>query len=557
MTIRIITRLGALTLFCYSVLLLSITLNAAPKLDTNHFSYYISSQNKRTHFTGNTVYSDKELISVIKPALDKYSDLSSEKLHKKIGKLINEKYYQDGYVISNVHSVLYNPLTKRMLVNIIEGRINEVIIEESLLKIKYVEGYVNSILDLKPFNVKKAMKYFLLIKQLLGERVDFRLTDLDKKKWANSSDITKNTNLICNTYYKYEGVFSIHNYQTPNDHKENYFDKTLMMRNDSFTMGDLSFRLANPFNTASTSQVLVATSGDSKENKLFLLNKYQINSYGTKLVTSIGYDKLNYTIKKEVKNLQLGIQHPIQVRANTEMFLFSHLMLNHFEFNKKSDEELIYKNEKNQNINIVKLYFGTKIKNVSSLKAEQNYNFSYHVGKARINEYKSDKNEADIIKKNFSNFAFNADFAYKLTEKLKLKFEIDGQYANKDIPKTEDYSQTNTAGGKGMLHLDVSAPRALTSTLQLSYFSNFIHPLFIGLNKYFYYENGIASIRDNEDDKKLKSAKLASIGVGGDLYLVDNVVFNLELNHRIDNKNYDKDLKKLRLFAGLHYFFLF
>ena len=57
------------------------------------------------------------------------------------------------------------------------------------------------------------------------------------------------------------------------------------------------------------------------------------------------------------------------------MFLFSYLMLNHFHFEKKSNEELIYKEEKNQNINAVKLYFGTKIKNISSHKAEQNYRF--------------------------------------------------------------------------------------------------------------------------------------------------------------------------------------
>ena len=557
MTIRMITKLSVFTLFCYSVFLACSTLNASPKLDISNFSYHISSQNKRTHFTGNTVYSDKELLSVIKPILDEYSDLSSNKLHKKIGKLINKKYHQDGYVISNVHSVMFNPLTKHMLVNIIEGRINDVSIDETLLKIKYVEGYVNSILDLKPFNINKAMKYFLLIKQLLGERVDFKLTDLDKKEWDNKKDITKNTNLICNTYYKYEGIFSIHNYQTPNDQKENYFDDALMTRNDSFTMGDLSFRLANPFNTASNSQILVATSGDNKENKLFLLNKYQINSYGTKLVTSIGYNKLNYKIKKEIKNIQLGIEHPIQVRVNTEMFLFSYFLSNHFNFEKKSNEELIYKDEKNQNINAVKLYFGTKIKNISSHKAEQNYRFIYHIGKARTKEYESDKNKSDITNKNFSKFTLNADFAYKLTEKLKINFEIDGQYAKNDIPRTEDYSQTNTTGGKGMLHLDVSAPKALTTTLQISHFSNFIHPLFVGLNKYAYYENGIASIRDAPGNKKIKSAKLSSIGVGGDLYLADNLVFNLELNHRIDNKNYDKELKKLRLFSGLNYFFLF
>ena len=212
---------------------------------------------------------------------------------------------------------------------------------------------------------------------------------------------------------------------------------------------------------------------------LFLLNKYQINSYGTKLVTSIGYNKLNYKIKKEIKNIQLGIEHPIQVRVNTEMFLFSYFMSNHFNFEKKSNEELIYKDEKNQNINAVKLYFGTNIKNISSHKAEQNYRFIYHIGKARTKEYESDKNKSDSTNKNFSKFTLNADFAYKLTEKLKINFEIDGQYPKNDIPRTKDYSQTNITGGKGMLHLDVSAPKALTTTLQLSHFSNFIHPLFV------------------------------------------------------------------------------
>ena len=558
MTMRIIIKLSAVVLFSCGAFSTYAISNASPKLNISDFSKYIFSQNKRTNFIGNTVYSDKELLSIIKPALDEHSDLSSEELHRKIMRLIRDKYHHDGYVISYVHSATFNKFTKSLYVNIIEGRINNTIIEENLLQIKYVQGYINSILDLKPFNINKAMKYFLLIKQLLGERADFKIKPLDHRKVINQADITKNADLICNTYYKYEGVFSIHNYQTPKDHKENYFDSALMTRSDSFTMGDLSFRVANPYNTPATSQILIATSGDDKENRIFLLNKYQINSYGTKLITGAGYDKLNYKIAKETKNIQLGIEQPIQIRGNTEMFLFSNLILNHFRFNKKSNDELIYKTEKNQNINTIKLYLGTRIKNVnSSLNAEQNYNFIYHVGKAKTKEHDTDKNITEITKKNFSKFTLNADFTYKLTEKLKVNFEIDGQYANKEIPRTEDYFQTNTIGGRGMLHLDVSAPKALTSTLQLSHYSNFKHPLFVGLNKYVYYENGVASIRDSSDSKKLKSAKLSSIGLGGDLYLVDNLVFNLELNHRIDDKNYDKELKKLRLFAGLHYFFLF
>ena len=555
MAIKAMLKLSATALFFYSILSICIVSNASSKLDINNFSKYFSSQSNRTNFKGNTVYSDEELLSVIKPALDEYSDLSNEKLHKKIMKLIRDKYNQDGYIISYVHSAAFNKITKSLYVNIIEGRINDIIIEENLLKIKYVKGYVNSILDLKPFNINKAMKYFLLIKQLLGERVDFKMKILDQNGGIYKRDITKNADLICNTYYKYEGIFSIHNYQTPKDHKEHYFDNALMTRSDSFTMGNLSFRVANPFNTAATSQVLFATSGDDKENRIFLLNKYQINSYGTKLVTSVGYDRLNYKIIKETKNIQLGIEQPIQIKGNTEMFLFSNLILNHFKFNKKSDKEAIYSHEKNKNINTTKLYLGTKIKKVSSLNAEQNYYLIYHIGKARIKEYDSGVNE--FTKKNFSKFTLNADFLFKLSEKLKINFEIDGQYANKNIPRTEDYSQNNTIGGKGMLHLEVSAPKALTATLQLSHYSDFIHPLFVGFNKYVYYENGIASIRDTKNSKELKSAKLSSIGLGGDLYLVDNLVFNVEINHRIDDKNYDKELKKLRLFAGLNYFFLF
>ena len=558
MIMRIIITLSTIALFCCSIFSTYAISDASPKLNISDFSKYIFSQNKRTNFIGNTVYSDKELLSIIKPALDEHSDLSNKELHRKIMELIRDKYHQDGYVISHVHSAAFNPLTKSLYINIIEGRLNNIIVEENLLQIKYVQGYFDSILDLKPFNINKAMKYFLLIKQLLGERVDFKIKPLGRGDGIYKTDITKTADLICNTYYKYEGVFSIHNYQTPKDHKENYLDTALLTRGNSFAMGDLSFRVANPLNTAATTQILMATSGDDKENRIFLLNKYQINSYGTKLITSVGYDKLSYKIIKETKNIQLGLEQPIQIRRNTEMFLFSSLMLNNFKFDKKSNDELIYSHEKTQNISTIKLYFGTKIKNVGdSGKTEQTYNFIYHIGKAKSKEHDTGKNITEVTKKNFTKFTLNADFAYKLTEKLKVNFEIDGQYANKDIPRTEDYSQTNAISGKGMLHLDVSAPKALTTTVQLSHYSSLKHPLFVGLNKYVYCENGVASIRRHEDTKKLKSAILSSIGLGVDLYLVDNLVFNVGVNHRIDDKNYDKKLNKLKLFAGLNYFFLF
>jgi hemolysin activation/secretion protein len=503
-------------------------------------------------FRGVSVYTEAELLSAIRSSISSSNlDIKSDEFRSKVMRSITEKYVYDGYILSYAENVSYDQKRDVLDVAVVEGRIDNFIIDGQLLEIKYLKGYIDEIVSMKPFNLNEAGKYFLLIRKLLGSRVDLKIKLLkDKKREGN-----KTADIICTTFYKYDGVFSIHNYQSSSNLTEDARDDiSFMTKSGYFTIGDFSLRAANPYNTPSTVDLMFSTSADKKENNVFLSSKYQINKYGTKLTSGIGYNKFNFHVKKDAKFFQIGLKQPIQYKKHTELILYSTLNFIRFSYIVKDGSKQLIK-QGDQKTSSNKLVSGFKIKHVSALNIEQIYDFGYHIGKAKVDDI-GYKTKHTI---NFQKYTGRVRVLFNLPKKFKLNFEVDGQYAPTSIPITEFYSPATQLNGKGLLYLDVAARSGYTAIAQLSHFSDVAHPLFFGIDKYVYYDYEVAKFKrfNNIEDKTLGSASLGAIGVGTDLYLVDKLVFNIELSQRLTKRHYDDKIPRTRIFAGLRYHFVF
>ena len=495
-------------------------------------------------FKGTDVYDRGQLLSVIRPLFKTDTSIQSKEFQNQLKDLVREKYITDGYILSDVQDILYNKKTDTLEVFVIEGMVSEFFVDDELLKVKYLRGYIDKILSLKPFDINKANKYFLLIKKLLGGSVDFKIKLLKK---AKNGDPTKIADITCNTYNKYEGIFSAHNHTAPSNLKEDHIkDVELMMQGGYFTLGDLTFKVANPYNTPSTTMVTASTSADEKENYAFISNKYQLNKHGTKLVTGFGYSKFNFYKKMNSTVFQIGLEQPLQHKKQMELNLYSNL-------NTSSIKSVIKNSTDKVKDSSNKITAGLYLKHVSALDIEQTYDVAYHVGRAK--KSKSPSLEAENY--GFQKYTDNAKVVFKLPKEIKLNLEIDGQYAPRRIPDTELYTPATILNGKGLLYLDVNARSGYLATVQLSHFTNLSHALFYGLDKYAYYEYDVAKCRSASNDRQIVSASLGAIGAGVDLYLVDKLVLNVEMNQRLSQKNYDNTNSKRRIFAGIKYYFMF
>jgi hemolysin activation/secretion protein len=186
----------------------------------------IDFQLQKVIFDGVTVYKREELISLIRPLIAKNPDFNSKKLQEEVKLAIHKKYIQDGYAGSFAYKVSYNKKKGTLNIFALEGRVSSFYIPKEALRIKYVREYADKILNMRIFNMKEAKPYFVHLRNILGSGSDFHINLLDK---LDEKDISKTIDIFYAIDAKYKGVFSIHNYRTPDEHTENVFKDTELL----------------------------------------------------------------------------------------------------------------------------------------------------------------------------------------------------------------------------------------------------------------------------------------------------------------------------------------
>jgi len=521
---------------------------------SNNIHHFSNKTFNSIRFEGLRVFEYEDLAYIFEPYIDKnIEDINQFRLD--IAQSINLHYMARGYSFSMVSSVEIKG--NELFIQILEGSINNVVVPldfEPIKEIKYLEEYFDKLKTIKPYNEKEAEKYILLIKRLLGPSVTIIPVFLGHDQLDKNDP--KTVDLFIADYKKVNGSFEINNsYNSYISSATTNVQDSIAQNSGYFSMGKLVTKINNPFNSPGNLGTFLTTSGDKKENIIFSQYQHQINSEGTFLKLSGGYDQFHFSNRnKEFITIITGLSHPLILTTRDKLNIFTNLEL--YSLQKKYKDNV----ERDTRSNVGKLVLGTNYELLSFLNSKHEYEVEVHLGKAKLKHLNGNK---ECNNSTFSKITFTGKAEFPLPQNFKLKLNADAKFSNsKNLPIDEGFNAGKSIGGRGFLPSEVFGKNGFQGSIEISHISVFDHPLLTAIDTYAYYD--FAKVT------KLINARsgnnLSSVGIGLDAYLVDNLVINLELNKPIVFNRYElnstKDevntrSKRAKLFAGLKYFFSF
>lgn len=491
-------------------------------------------------------------------------------------KAINQHYIDHGYIFSMVSNC--EIVDRQLSISIVEGSINEVKMpteNEKILEIDYVKDYISQLKSIQPFNIKEAEKHFILLKRLLGRDLTITPVFLDQSNM--SPDDHKIVDLFIFNYKKVKGSFSVDNsyHSSISADDLDVQDVDIAQNSGYFTMGEWRAKINNPYSVPGNLNFYLSSSGDKKENILFAGYSHQVNSKGTQLKLTAGYDQFNFTNRhKDFFTVAVGASHPFLLTNNHQLDLYTTVQFYAADKNYKqavNPDDLsssdVFKaaatlqtmlqnllaEQLNNKSDVTKIIVGGDYE-VKLLKSNNTFVAQAHVGK---NNQRFPSNSSSNVHGVFNKFVFESKFEYPLPENFTVTLYMDGQYSNSNtLPVDEYFSGGKSPGGRGFLPTIILGKSGVQASFETSHLNKIDHPLLIGVNEYAY----VNFAKVTEVPNGYSGTKILSFGAGIDAYLVDNVVVNLELNKPIQQdiavKN-NANENQLKLFAGLKYFFSF
>jgi hypothetical protein len=528
---------------------------------------------------GMHVYKDTDLAYIFNPYQG--TRIQDEaKFHADIVRAVNQHYLNDGYIFSMVSNCEIHDQV--LHINILEGSINEVVVQkenENIKDVQYIREYSEYLTSLQPFNMKNAEKYFLLIKRLLGNDITLTPVFLSSENIDESNP--KTVDLFISNYKKVKGSFEIdknyNNYISADN--SNTYNTDITHNSGYFSMGGLRTKINNPFNTPSNLNTYLRTSGDKKENIIFTSYTHQINQHGTQLKIAVGYDQFNFT-KRQTKffTASTGVSHPLLLTSKQQLELsasFDFYTLNK-QYNRNVKIEDLSSSDVfkfasaleayvmnilaprlNNHSNVFKVVVGSDYR-ANFLGTNNNAILRIHAGRSNL---KFPNNNSQNINSNFSKLTLEGKIEYVLPKDFSISLYIDTQYSNsKNLPIDEYFSVGQSPGGRGILPGKIIGKSGIQGALEFSHLDRINHPLLFAINEYIY----IDSAKVSKVISPSSSKNVSSVGIGIDAYLVDNLIVNLELNKpikapKVNNSKLDSNAnnKEVKLFAGLKYMFSF
>ena len=518
-------------------------------------------------FKGLTVLDANDFSEVLKPYInvtinDKVLAISNIKA------LVDIELIKAGYIFSSVtgHSLVGN----KLILNVTEGSINEIVIRPELLEIAYLKEYIERLKANSPFDSNKAKTDIALIKRLLGSNVKIIPIKIEAKEVKNG----KVVDLFIADHQKVNGIFDIDNSNKAFYGSNNTDTEAASIAQESgyFTLGSLYTRISNPYNLPSSLSTFLSSSGDRKENIIFTDYVHQINKYGTQ--AKIGAGTTQYRFYKKEKSYftaNIGISHPLILEEKHALELFAKTVyyssdknrVNHISKYKEPKEieyDPINPINYNKNVTVKKLVLGPIYKFLSFFDTKHNYSLQWHKGNAS-QKFKN----ANSINKNssssFNKFEFAGSIDLPLPSNFELGVKVNAQQASKNLLQEEHFGAGGNDNGRGFLPNQISGYKGIGGTIELSHINFVQHPFLNGIRKYIYYDRAKANniININSSNSTYEKYSLSSFGVGADFHLANDMVVKLGLNKPLHLKSIEeKPLnKKVKLFAGLEYYFAF
>jgi hemolysin activation/secretion protein len=505
---------------------------------------------RKYNVVGSKLYSD----TAFQEQLKEFQGLCFERsLEDKIATKINNFYQEHGYIYSFVTNIEFDGSTAQITVT--EGHIKEVIYNEDFENPQLI-AYTKKLMEIQPYNSFQAARYIELIKRLPGINGNLILKPIIKPfDDLNPEDSAIISLLIENHFYNVLGYLSFDN------RSRDLRSDTVVMKNSGSVYTkhkgpNFLTALAtinNPFALGGQITTSVSTSMNHEDNSFALGYRQPINTYGTDVLTSVSTSIVKWPIQQQTPSIELGISHPFFLSTNHSIEGFTKLK----QYNAKN--QYIHTPPQYESINVKKLVLGANYKLKDKFKGKHHYILHYHQS-IKTNQANLQTSSHD---KSFSKIVAQGEITYPiLSSDYMITLNANGQYSKNNLLRTEVFTTDLYKGARGFDESEAYGDKGLATSIEFSRFFNVRdHLMFRGVRPYTYIDrskfwNNVESIY------KPKAAMLMSYGVGTDLHLHDNIIFNFEyskpLKKTVQARYFQFDKKpSSRVYFGIRYEFGF
>jgi len=479
---------------------------------------------------------------------------ASKDLEDKIIDKINAFYKKEGYLYSFVfQKIHFSGDTAH--ISVLEGHIREVVFDERFEN-PQVREYIKKLTEIKPYNIKKAAKYIALLKRVPGVVGKIQLTPIVIPfNEVNPKDPATVDLVMENYFYRVFGVLSLDNrykdLRTGTSIQKETDD--LYTRHRAPNFAKVSLNINNPFSLGGQVSTTLITSGSHEDNTVAIGYNQPINSYGTKIITSVSTRQIRQPLMQSMNNVDIGIMHPIYLSLKQSLdasFRVSQYRLKN-QYNTQNSQKESY--------DVKKFIVGVDYKFEDILKGKHKYSVDYHQSiKTDQSKLKSSAHD-----QSFRKIVADGEITYPIYCKgCNVTLLASGQETKNDLFKTEVFSVDIYNGARGFDDGEMFGERGLSTAIEFSKYTEIEdHMLFRGIRFYTYFDR--SQFWNKKDSlQKPKSSKIASYGIGTDIYLLDNINFNIEYSKPISKSvnttlfKYDKKPSS-RIYLGIKYEFGF
>lgn len=497
---------------------------------------------------GSTLYSEEIFEDLLR---EFKGQCINDVLEEQIVDKINEFYQSQGYAYSFVSDI--KKQSSKLEIMVLEGHIQDVIFDENFDNPQLRE-YISKLTQIRPYNIKQAEKYLVLIKRLPGILGKARLKPIvipfDEVDPQNPGTVDL---IIENHFHRVSGFFSYDN--RFKDLRSNAMASRddIYVKHKGSNYGTLAFCINNPFNTGGQLFTYNVSSLNHEDNNFVLGYKQPINSHGTNILTSISGHWIKFPLKRHSSTLELGLSQPLLLSLDQTL----DVSIKGNIYNSKNAIRL--KNNIFDSYSVKKIILGVNYWAKDKLNGEHKYSLGYHqsikIDQSSLVTSKHDKSFKKLIADGKIEYPiFSSDY--------KVILAASGQYSKNNLYRTEVFSPNLYSGARGFDDSEGYGDKGLSTSIELSKFTSIEdHLMFRGVRLYTYLDR--SKFWNNvESFNKPKNAVLLSYGVGTDLYVQDNIIFNLEYSKPISKSvqaqffKFDKKPSS-RIYFGIRYEFGF
>lgn len=482
---------------------------------------------KNLKFQGMTLFSEKDVLDFYLPYL--YNEITLDLIYK-VAEKITRLYRDKGYFISKAYLPSQRINKGIVTINVIEGYIGEVELEDKFKQKYVIKKAINKILKEKPLNIKSLESFLLRLNDLPGYYFKSTLKPLNRSTngaiqlcLTVGAKKAKGKISIDNSYSRFAGREGI-----AFSHSDSLFplQQTMVSSviNNQFPIKNLNYAMLNHSIPISLHTTLDLSISSAKSYPGYILKSLDIKSVSDTISSGISYclirqrdHNLDFKLSINIKNSN-SYTHDVLFTQDKIRFLKT---------------TVVYDSHGNNSYSAINF---TISKGLKILKASQK-------GEGNISRANA--------KPNFHKLELSLSHVRKISNNWSLILGFSSQYADSSLFSSEEFGYGGQTFGRAFDTSEISGDHGISGSIEIDYNKSLnLKP--VNLVPYAFYDIGVVF---RKDPNRKPTEKGASIGFGYKASMYDFIQAHVglawPLMRKIATPIYGKSQRDPRIFLQL------